>query len=188
MPKLHIIIGSTRPGRLGPAVARWIHAYAQSHGKFEAELVDLADFNLPIYDEPKSPRLKDYQHEHTRRWAASVAAADAFVFVAPEYNYMPSPALVNALDFLYHEWNYKPAGIASYGGVAAGARAGNLLRIHLSTLKMMPIPEGVLAPMVASLIDKDTGAFQTNDLITPSAKAMLDELALWTEALKSLRS
>ena len=109
-PRLNIIIGSTRPGRLGPAVANWFDGFAREHGAFEPVLVDLADFDLPVYDEPNHPRLRQYVHEHTRRWSASVDAADAYVFVTPEYNYLAPPALVNALDYVLHEWAYKPAG------------------------------------------------------------------------------
>jgi NAD(P)H-dependent FMN reductase len=185
--KLNVIICSTRPGRVGPSVARWFHGYAKSHGKFDAELVDLADFKLPVYDEPKHPRLKDYQHEHTKKWSASVAAADAFAFVAPEYNYSPTPALVNALDFVFHEWAHKPAGIVSYGGISAGLRAAQSVKLHICALNMMPIPAGVPIPAVGTLIDKESGAFKTNDLIDASAKTMLDQLLHWAEALKPMR-
>jgi NAD(P)H-dependent FMN reductase len=188
LPKLHVVICSTRPGRIGPAVARWFHDYSKTHGKFESELVDLADFKLPVYDEPKHPRLKDYQHEHTKKWSASVAAADAFAFVTPEYNYSPTPALVNALDFLFHEWAYKPVGLVSYGGISAGLRAAHALKLQLCSQNMMPIPAGVPVPMVGALIDKESGAFKTNELIDASAKTMLDALALWADALKVMRS
>lgn len=187
MPKLNVIICSTRPGRVGPAVARWFHGYAKTHGKFDAELVDLADFKLPLYDEPKHPRLKDYRHEHTKRWSLSVASADAYAFVAPEYNYSPTPALVNALDFVFHEWACKPAGIVSYGGVSGGLRAGQAIKLQLCALNIMPIMQGVPIPAVGSLIDKETGAFKTNDLIDASARTMLDELVRWAEALKPMR-
>jgi NAD(P)H-dependent FMN reductase len=99
--KLHTIITSTRPGRVGLHVAKWFHEYAVGHGGFDTTLVDIADFNLPIYDEPMHPRLQKYQHAHTKRWAESVKSADAFAFVTPEYNYGPSPSLVNALNYVY---------------------------------------------------------------------------------------
>src|SRR5690625_7507680 len=89
--KLQVIICSTRPGRVGPSVAKWFADFAAKHEEFDTTLVDLADFNLPVYDEPQHPRLQDYQHEHTKRWSASVAAADAYVFVTPEYNCCPPP-------------------------------------------------------------------------------------------------
>src|SRR4051812_6805747 len=120
--KLHSIIASTRPGRLGPSIANWFHDRAVQHGKFEASLVDLATFNLPLFDEPQHPRFAKYEHAHTKAWSASVASADAFVLVTPEYNAGPPPSLLNALTYLHNEWKYKPVGFVSYGGVSAGAR------------------------------------------------------------------
>lgn len=186
-PKLHVIICSTRPGRVGLPVARWFHDFARRDGRFEAVLVDLADFALPVYDEPVHPRMQKYQHEHTKRWSRSVAAADAYAFVAPEYNYMTAPALANALDYVYREWNYKPCGFVSYGGVSGGLRAAQIARLHATTVKMMPIPEGVAIPMVASRIDEG-GIFASNELIDAAAATMLDELLRWTLALQPMRA
>ncbi len=93
---------------------------ARADGRFEVELVDLADFHLPVFDEPAHPRLQKYEHEHTKRWAKSVESADAFLFVAPEYDYFPNAALVNALQYLSVEWAHKVAGIVSYGGASGG--------------------------------------------------------------------
>ena len=184
--KLHVIICSTRPGRVGPAVARWFDEYARRHGQFDVELVDLADFDLPIYNEPVHPRMKKYEHDVTRKWSASVESADAYVFVCPEYNYCPTPALVNALNYVYQEWNYKPCGFASYGGVSGGLRGVQVAKQLVSTLKMMPMVEGVAVPMVATLIDEDKN-FTSNELIDDSAKVMLDELHKWAVALKPMR-
>jgi NADPH-dependent FMN reductase len=121
--KRGIIVASTRPTRVGHLIGRWVHERAVEHGKFDIELLDLANFHLPLYDEPKHPSLQQYEHDHTKRWSASVAAADAFVIVTPEYNYGPPPSLINAFDYVYKEWNYKPAGFVSYGGVSGGLRA-----------------------------------------------------------------
>jgi NAD(P)H-dependent FMN reductase len=184
--KLNVITVSTRPGRVGPAVATWVHERAAAHGAFEVEPVDLADFALPVFDEPKHPRFRDYQHEHTRRWSASVAAADAFVFVSPEYNYTPPPSFTNAVDYLFHEWTYKAAGIVSYGGPLAGARMAQLERLMLLGLKVVVPPEGVSVPMVATHV-KD-GVFTPPEVLEPSMKAMLDEVAKWAAALKPMRS
>jgi NAD(P)H-dependent FMN reductase len=186
-PRLHIIIGSTRPGRLGPSVARWFHEFARQHGGFDANLVDLADFNLPVYDEPVHPRMQQYEHEHTKRWSESVAAADAYVFVTPEYNYSPPPSLVNALDFVYKEWNYKPCGFVSYGGVSGGLRAAQMEKLHVTTLKMMPMVEGVTVQFVASRIN-ESGEFTSSESIDRSAKTLLDELLRWAVALKPMRA
>jgi len=186
LPKLHIVICSTRPGRIGLPIARWFHEFAQRHGKFNLELVDLADFKLPIYDEPIHPARQTYKHEHTKRWSASVAAADAYIFVTPEYNYSPPPSLVNALDYVYKEWNYKPCGFVSYGGVSGGLRVVQAVKMQITTLKMMPMVEGVMVPMAAGQID-DQDRFKSNELIDQSATTLLDELRFWTDGLKAMR-
>lgn len=184
--KLHIIICSTRPGRVGLPVAQWFDGFARQHGKFDVALVDLEDAKLPLYDEPVHPARQDYKHDHTKKWSASVAAADAYVFVTPEYNYSPPPSLVNALDYVYKEWNYKPCGFVSYGGVSGGLRAVQAVKLQVTTLKMMPMMESVMVPMVARQID-DAGRFQSNDLIDRSAMTLLDELHYWSEGLKAMR-
>jgi NAD(P)H-dependent FMN reductase len=183
--RLHVVIASTRPGRVGSAVARWFFDLATRESAFETHLVDLADFNLPIYDEPKHPRLQQYEHEHTKRWSDSVAAADAFVFVTPEYNYGPTPALLNALNYVYNEWNYKPAAFVSYGGVSGGLRAVQMTKQTLTTLKMAPILEAVTVPMVAQHVAN--GAFSPNDMHDQSARHLLAELRRWAEALRPMR-
>jgi NAD(P)H-dependent FMN reductase len=185
--KLQTIITSTRPGRVGPLVANWFHDYATGHGAFDTKLVDLADFNLPVFDEPKHPRLGQYEHEHTKKWSASVKEADAFVFVTPEYNYGVSPALVNALTYLAGEWNYKPAAFVGYGGVSGGTRAIQQIKPTLTTLKMMPIPESVAVPSFGSFLGPNL-EFKSNNLIDASAKTVLEELAKWAAALKPLRA
>ncbi len=185
-PKLQIITCSTRSGRVGPSVGRWFYDFARQHGAFDISPIDLADVNLPMFDEPLHPRLQQYEHEHTRRWSQSVNSADAYVFVIPEYNYMPPPSLVNALDYLYREWNYKPCGFVSYGGVSGGLRATQIARLHVTTMKMMPMAESVTIPMVTSLLD-DSGKFVSNELMDASAKTLLNELLKWAEALRPMR-
>ena len=123
MPKLTVILASVREGRAGEAIAQWFVTRAKEHGKFDVQLADLKELNLPILDEPHHPRFKKYVHDSTKAWSAIVDASDAFVFVTPEYNYTLPPALVNALDTVYHEWTYKPVGFVSYGGVSGGMRA-----------------------------------------------------------------
>jgi NAD(P)H-dependent FMN reductase len=185
--KLNVIITSTRPGRVGPSIAQWVHERAVAHGGFEVELVDLASFDLPIYDEPKHPRMGDYQHDHTKAWAKSVASADAFVFVSPEYNYFAPPSFVNAVDFLFNEWNYKVAGIVTYGGPLAGARAAQMEKLLLTSVKVMTVPEGVGVPMFPNHIDEQK-RFNAPEALEPGLKAMLDELVKWAGALKPLRA
>lgn len=186
MSTLQIIIASTRPGRLGLPVAEWINTVAVEHGGFDqVELVDLAEWNLPFMDEPNHPRLRRYEHQHTRDWSATIDRADAFLIVMPEYNFGYTAPLKNAIDYLVHEWAYKPVGLVSYGGVSAGTRAAQMIKQVLTTLKMTPIPEAVHIPFVAQFIDD--GALRPNETMDASAKAMLDELVHWTAALAPLR-
>ena len=186
MPTLHVIIASTRHGRQGPAVAHWFFALAQAHGGFTVELVDLAAVNLPLMDEAAHPRLRQYEHEHTRAWSATVEAADAFVMVTPEYNFGAPPSLLNALDYLHYEWAYKPVGFVSYGGVSAGTRSVQMTKQVVTTLKMMPVMEAVAIPFFSQYLD-DNGAFTPPEVQVNAAHDMLDELLKWTNALAPLR-
>ena len=185
-PVLRIIIASTRPGRAGSSVAAWFTERAIEHGGFDVQVTDLAELNLPMLDEPNHPRLRQYTHQHTRDWSALVEASDAFIFVTPEYNYGFNAALKNAIDYLFHEWHNKPAGIVSYGGIAAGTRATQMLKQVLTALKIMPVPEAVNIPFVAQHLDEDR-RFKSTELIDASATAMLDEVLRWTESLAPLR-
>ena len=185
--KLNVIVCSTRPGRVGLSIGRWFETYAKAHGGFEVELVDLADFDLPVYDEPHHPRLRKYEHEHTKAWSASVESGDAFVFVTPEYNYGPPPSLVTAMNYLVHEWGNKVAGFVSYGGVSGGLRAVQAEKLMLTSFKIMPLPEQVTIPMFPQHLDAEK-TFTPNDLHETSAKAMLDELVRWGGALKAMRA
>ncbi|HEY4216742.1 MAG TPA: NAD(P)H-dependent oxidoreductase [Gemmatimonadaceae bacterium] len=187
MLNLQVIIASTREGRHGNLVGGWFFGCAKKHGKFNVELVDLADVNLPLMDEPKHPRFQDYHHEHTKRWSAIVSRADTFVFVTPEYDFSSPASLVNALQFLFREWAYKPVGFASYGGVSGGMRGVQMTKQLVTSLKMMPMQEAVAIPMFAQFIDNERGAFDPGEVQEKAANVMLDELLRWTEAMKPLR-
>jgi NAD(P)H-dependent FMN reductase len=188
MMHLQIVIVSTRGQRQGPAVARWFHAQAEKHAGFELELIDLAEVNLPLLDEPHHPRLANYMHEHTKRWSAIISRADAFVFVTPEYNYGSPPSLVNALDYLLREWAYKPVGFVSYGGISGGTRSVQMTKQIVTTLRMMPMVEAVNIPMFTQYIDRHTHEFTPTEVQEKAAAAMLHELARWAEALAPLRA
>jgi NAD(P)H-dependent FMN reductase len=184
--RLAIVVGSTRPGRVGPIFAEWLEGVAREHGKFEPVIADLAQFDLPLLDEPHHPRLGKYEKAHTKAWSQAVDAADAFVFVTPEYNYFAAPAIVNAVDYLAREWNHKPAGFLSYGGVSGGLRSVQSLKPLLTTVKVMPIPEAIALPTYAAHLD-DKGNFSPPEQVSGSARTMLDELFRWSEALKPMR-
>jgi NAD(P)H-dependent FMN reductase len=186
MPKLMIVIASTRPGRIGLPVGRWFIDQAVEHGAFEIDVADLAEVDLPLMDEPNHPRLQRYTQEHTRAWSERVDAADAFVFVTSEYNHGYPAPLKNAIDYLHNEWHDKPVGFVSYGGVAAGTRAMQQLKPVVSALKMVPLVEAVNIPFVAQFIDDDENIV-ANEVMEKAVVAMLNELLLTEETLRGLR-
>src|SRR5712675_1202821 len=184
MLRIGIIIGSTRPGRNGEAVAKWVYEIAQRRGDAKFELVDIKDFKLPLLDEPMSPMMGQYTHQHTKDWSAKIASFDAYVFGTPEYNHGTSGALKNAIDFLYHEWVNKAAGFVGYGG-ASGTRAVENLRLVMAEVQVAD----VRAQVGLSLFTD----FENFTVFTPggqqeaSVNTMLDQVIAWGGALKSLR-
>jgi len=188
LPRLQIVVASTRPGRKGPIVAAWFEALARQHGRFQVEVADLGVINLPMMDEPEHPRLGRYQHDHTKTWSALVNRTDAFVFVMSEYNHGTPPPLANALDYLSAEWAYKPVGFVSYGGVSGGLRAVQMTKPMLSALKMVPLVEAVVVPMFTTFIDTSAGTFSPGEMHEKNAAKMLDELVRWSAALRGLRA
>lgn len=188
MQNLGVVIASVRDGRVGQPIAQWVFDICKSQGSFETSMIDLKTVGLPLLSEPEHPRLKKYTEPTTVAWSELVSRMDAFVFVTPEYNHGVPPALVNALDHLYVEWNYKAAGFVSYGGVSAGTRSVAMAKSILNTLKMVPIVEAVNIPFFPNYLDKETGRFKGDEPLERAAQMMLGELARWTEALKGLRA
>ena len=186
MYQLKIIISSTRPGRKGIHVADWFIEAVKKYPDFEVEVLDLAQINLPFIDEPNHPRLQKYEKDHTKEWSSKIDSADAFVIITPEYNYGMPPTLVNAIDFLYKEWNYKPVGFVSYGGISGGTRSVQMCKEIMTTVKLVPIPEAVNLPFFEKRID-DRGIFQSDELVNKAVGTMMKELLKWTEALKPMR-
>ena len=136
-PLLQVIVGSTRPGRVGIHVADWFATAARQDGRFDVEVLDLA----AMFDEPNHPSMHKYTQPHTEAWSARVARGDAVVFVMPEYNWGVNPALKNAVDYLNEEWAYKAMATVSYGGVSAGLRAATALKTNVLPLRMIPIAD-----------------------------------------------
>lgn len=187
MSVLKIVIASTRPGRIGLPIATWFAEVAHRHGGFDrVELLDLAEIDLPMFDEPGHPRLRQYTKPHTIAWSEAVDSADAFVFVSPEYNFSFPAPLKNAMDYLVHEWAYKPLGLVTYGGLSGGTRAAHAIRQIASVLRMVPIPEAVALPMVFKQIV--AGEFVPEEGNEAAATAVLDELAKLAPALAPLRN
>jgi NAD(P)H-dependent FMN reductase len=184
-PQLLIVVTSTRPTRIGPALGDWFTALARKQGGFDVETVDLAELNLPLLDEPEHPRFGRYQHDHTKRWSAIVDAADAIVFVTPEYNHSFPASLKNAYDYLSNEWKYKPLGFVSYGGIAAGTRAVQAFKPVAAALLMM-VPANIVNVAWVGQKVKD-GKFLNDADVDAAGNAMLAEMLQLHGALHVLR-
>lgn len=183
--KIAVVLGSTRPGRNGKAVADWVVARAQGRDVARYDLVDLADYPLPHLDEPLPPAWGQYRHDHTKQWAATVAAYDGFVFVTPEYNHSTSGVLKNAIDFLHAEWNNKAAALVGYGGVG-GARAVEHLRGVLSEVQVAHVRQALAFSFFTDF--QSFSDFTPADLHAQNAAVMFDQLEAWAGALKPLRA
>lgn len=184
MIDIAIILGSTRPGRLGEAVARWTFEKASQRSDARFELVDLKDYDLPLLDEPIPPSQGKYSHEHTKAWSRKIDAFDGFVFVTPEYNHSTSGALKNAIDYLYREWNNKAAGFVAYGS-AGGTRAVEHLRLIMAELQVADVRNQVALSLFTDF--ENFSQFKPAPHHEKSLNGMLDQLIAWAGALKTLR-
>jgi NAD(P)H-dependent FMN reductase len=190
--RLAVVSGSTRPGRRAAQVAEWTRARAAEllGDQARVQLLDLAEIDLPLLDEPEPAAIGEYRHEHTRRWAALVAPFDAFVFVAPEYNHSMPSALKNAIDFLFAEWNDKAAGFVTYG-LTGGTRAAEHLRQVLAEVQVACVRSQVALSLHTDFVLTDgisTGTFAPAEHNDAQLKRMLDELVRWGGALRTLRA
>ncbi|MBB2748325.1 UNVERIFIED_ORG: NAD(P)H-dependent FMN reductase [Microbispora rosea subsp. rosea] len=185
MTRIGIILGSTRPGRNGEAVARWVHQIAAQRTDAEFELVDLLDYKLPHLDEALPPSLGQYTQPHTKAWADKIASFDGFVMVTPEYNHSTSGALKNAIDFLYGEWNNKAVGFVSYGSVG-GTRAVEHLRLIAGELQMADVRAQVALSLFTDF--REFSVFTPNEFQAESLTAMLDQVVAWSTALAPMRA
>ena len=185
MLNIAIVTGSTRPGRHNEAVSRWVHQVARERTDARFELVDIADYNLPLLDEPLPPSRGRYSQAHTKAWAAKIDFFDAYVFVTPEYNHSTSGALKNAIDYLFREWTNKAARFVSYGS-AGGVRAVEHLRLIMAEVMVATVRQQVMLSFATD--------FETFTTFKPDARraqevhAMLDQLITWAGALKAVRN
>ncbi|MGG7569380.1 NADPH-dependent FMN reductase [Streptomyces sirii] len=188
--RIGIVVGRTRPGRRGRTVADWVAAVAaHEQPSVDFEIVDLADFELPLLDEEQPALSGRYSQAHTTRWAESIARYDGFVFVTPEYNHSTTGALKNALDFLYAEWNNKAAGFVGYG-LHGGTRAVEHLRLILAELKVATVRTQVALSLHH---DFSFSAPTEPGTLTPgphqhrTLTALLDDVVVRARALKPVR-
>lgn len=183
-PVIAVVLGSTRDGRIGESVAKWFMSIASQRQDLQVELVDLKEWNLPMFNEPNNPSTGIYTHEHTKRWSAAIAKYDGYVFVTSEYNHGYPAALKNALDYLYHEWGLKPAAFVSYGGPAGGARVIEQLKLVALDLHLVPVHRSIMIPFVKKALADPNGLpeFQRT-----TATVLLDQLVWWANVLRSAR-
>lgn len=183
--KIAIILGSTRPGRNGEAVARWVYEIAKKRIDAEFEFVDIKDFNLPLLDEPVPPSQGQYSKEHTKRWSAKIDSFDGYIFVTAEYNHGIPGALKNAIDYLYKEWNNKAAGFVGYGSVG-GVRAVEQLRLVMAELQIADVRAQVAVSIITEF--EDFRIFKPASYQEQLVNNMLDQVISWGRALKLLRT
>ncbi|MEV0184736.1 NAD(P)H-dependent oxidoreductase [Streptomyces sp. NPDC050625] len=186
MMKIAIVLGSTRTGRAGEAVAHWVLDQSRQRTDAEFDLIDLAEVDLPQIDEPVPPAAGLYAHPWTRRWAATVAAYDGYVFVTPEYNRSFPGVLKNALDRVQAEWNDKAAGFVSYGA-EGGVRAVEALRPVMAALRLADVAPQVVLNLRTDFEGFGT-AFTPAEHQAPALMVMLDELIAWSTALAAGRA
>jgi NAD(P)H-dependent FMN reductase len=182
--KIAIILGSTRPGRNGKAVADWVVAESANRSSATYELIDLLDFPLPHLDEAIPPSAGQYQGEHTKQWAEKIAQYDGFVFVTPEYNHSTSSVLKNAIDYIYAEWNNKAAAYVSYGTLG-GARAIEHLRAISAELQLAGVRQQLSFSLFTDFENFST--FNPGGQYAAAAEVMFNQLEAWAGALKTLR-
>lgn len=183
MLKIGIIIGSTRPGRVGESVAKWVYEQAKERGGAEFELIDIRDYDLPLLDEPEPASARQYTREHTKKWSAKIDSLDGFIFVTPEYNHGTSAALKNAIDYLYFEWTNKAAGFVSYGAIG-GARAVESLRTVMAQLKIADVRAQA---MLSIYDDFENGVFKPQPRREKEVAGVFKEVIAWSGAMKSIR-
>ncbi|GGF35790.1 NADPH-dependent FMN reductase [Subtercola lobariae] len=186
MVKLMIVVGSVRPVRVGLPVAEWVRDVAAADERFEVDFCDLKELDLPFMDEPKHPRFHDYSLPHTFAWSERVAGTDAFIFISPEYNYSYSPALKNAIDYLFVEWHRKPVAFVAYGGASSGSRGVAAMRPVMAATGMVAAMAGIELTFVGQHVAD--GVFTPTDAHTAALVNVLAELAILGPELATMRA
>ena len=185
MTTIGIILGSTRPGRLGAQVAGWVHEEASRRSDADFEIIDLADFHLPLFDQAVAPAMGGTGGAEVQAWVSTIEALDGFVFVTPEYNHQLPAALKNAVDFVYAGWANKAAAIVSYG-VAGGSGSAAPRRQLCGLLGMADVPAHVSLHLASD--------FESYSRFTPDQRrghaldGLLDQVVAWTSALEPMRA
>jgi len=182
--KIGIIIGSTRPGRVGDKIAQWYLDKVKDNVDATFSIVDISDFNLPLLDEPAPASYGQYSHPHTKNWAKEIAKYDAFVWITPEYNHAPAPSLLNAISFLYSEWVRKPVALVSYGSMG-GVRAAEHLRHVAGEFDMVDIRSQVTIRQPWAMYDENGQI--NHELVAGEPEKQIEDLLWWAKAIKEAK-
>lgn len=190
-PKIALIIGSTRATRFADVPAQWMLKQAQAREDLDVEVLDLREFNLPLFDEVASSAHVPSRSQEAVRWQRALARFDGFIFVVAEYNHSMPGALKNALDHAYHEWKHKPFTAIAYGGVG-GARALEHLRLVAVELHMVSTHAAVhlggadFFTVFPAVGNQPMESIEKN--LLPTAKTAFDELVWWAKATMAART
>lgn len=185
MTKIAIVTGASRPGSVNKSVAEWVLSQVSDRTDAEFELVDIADFNLPLLDEAYPAAYQNYQNDHTKAWSAKISEFDGFIFVAHEYNHTAGPVLTNALSYLNAEFNNKAAGFVSYGSMG-GARAVEHLRGILSELQVAHVRNQVMFSLFTDF--ENFSVFKPTEQSAGALAPMVEQLTAWARAMATVRS
>ena len=179
--KIGIVQGSVREGRNGDAVAKWMMDFATNRDDATYEIVDLANYNLPLLG---SAFLQPDAGEHIKAWSKKMASFDGYIFITPEYNHAIGGALKNAMDYLNPELNNKAAGFVGYGSLG-GTRAHENLRLILAELQVASVRTAVTFSLMSDF--ENMSVFKPADYHAGNANTMLDQVLSWSRALKTER-
>lgn len=181
--RIAMIIGSTRPNRIGPGFAQWAHEMAQGRDDMSVDLLDLVDFDLPLLNEPAPAGGGEYTTPHAKKWSRTIAQYDGFVFVTPEYNSSMPASLKNAIDYLHSEWADKSAGIISYGGTG-GVRSAHALRLVLGQLSLATVRATVSLTLREDMKDGVAAPRPHQDRLVTE---LLDSVGNWGRGMRFVR-
>ncbi len=192
MEKLNIkiIIGSIRESRFGEHATKWFYEIISKDNELDVEILDLKDFDLPIFNSKTSPAYVEgsYGNPKIDKWADKIREADGFIIVTPEYNHGYSSALKNAIDHLYKEWNHKAVAFVAYGS-QGGARAVEQLRQVAVEIQMASTRNALHINSPWFLVNENNELKEgVLDEYNNGALKIINELKWWSEALKNARS
>ncbi len=183
--KIAIIIGSTRPKRVGATIGKWVHSNLSQDKSATYDVVDLAEENLPFLMDQAMPAMQNYDQESTKKWAKKVESYDGYILVTSEYNAGPPAPLKNALDTVYREWAKKPVAFVGYGWMGGVRAIENLITI-VARMDMVPLSAPAIHVLdIGVAVDEDGNIKQEH--VRGNFEKFEDNLIWWATTLKAAR-